>query len=271
MDIESVQRSLCSDAELRVENSSARVLLATTSDESVDRYDSIILQAGWSLSNYRKNPVIMPMHDYGLPPVGRALSVWVEPTPPRLRMRIQFAPTPLGEEMFTLYEGGFMKAFSVGFIPLESRELTDKEVEKLKAKGATFSGRYRPRLYTRSELLETSAVPIPANPSALVDNLKPQDWYTIAKEIRPLAPRYAEAIRRAVEDDAGNRAFKKRVRQSLHELQTSSKSQWEIEQEMLAVAKSIQDNFDSLRLRRDAGFLEECRRMAEAISRRLRS
>ena len=56
---------------------------------------------------------------------------------------------------FEMYKQGFLNAFSIGFIP---KEYTDRN----NADGSTT------RVFTKSELLEISAVPVPANPNALV-------------------------------------------------------------------------------------------------------
>ena len=73
----------------------------------------------------------------------------------QLLQRIQFATdvNPIAKIAYGLYKGKFLNAVSVGFIPLRWENGTDK------------SG-YR-RKYLEQELLEVSAVGIPANPNAL--------------------------------------------------------------------------------------------------------
>jgi HK97 family phage prohead protease len=89
-------------------------------------------------------------HDYTKPAVGKALGIAV--LGDSLRARVQFAPTALGRELDTLYSQGFMRAWSIGF--------DVKESQPRKGKG---------RRYTRQELLEVSAVPVPSNPNALTE------------------------------------------------------------------------------------------------------
>ena len=74
--------------------------------------------------------------------------------------RVQFADAktyPFADQIFRLYQGKFMSAVSVGFIPLEQPEPI------LDADGRSTGG-YE---FTSQELLEFSAVPIPANHEAV--------------------------------------------------------------------------------------------------------
>jgi len=59
---------------------------------------------------------------------------------------------------YGLYKGGFLSAVSVGFIPLQWEN-------------GTKEAGYR-RKYTEQELVEVSAVSIPANPNALALGVK---------------------------------------------------------------------------------------------------
>jgi len=129
------------------------------SDASVDRMGDVIDLEGWELKNYRRNPVVQFAHQYDRPAVGQATKVWTEDN--KLKARVQFAPTALGQELQTLYTGRFMRATSVGFMPLEEedREVSEEEAAKY--------GFHRPVHYKRQELVEFSLVPVPANANAL--------------------------------------------------------------------------------------------------------
>jgi outer membrane biosynthesis protein TonB len=70
---------------------------------------------------------------------------------------MQFADTQEARDVFDLYEGGFLNAFSVGFKPIEIAY--EERVPGSSEMGAVFK---------KAELLENSAVPVPANPGALV-------------------------------------------------------------------------------------------------------
>ncbi|MFB0965059.1 MAG: HK97 family phage prohead protease [Patescibacteria group bacterium] len=121
------------------------------STEDVDRHGEIIRQNGWQLERYLKNPVVLVDHCYEVDCIaGKATDVRIEDG--KLIVRGVFAPNEAGQEAQLLYEAGFLKTVSVGFIPL-SWDQTNRDV------------------ITGAELLELSFVPVPANPEAL-DNLK---------------------------------------------------------------------------------------------------
>jgi HK97 family phage prohead protease len=132
------------------------ILDFVVSDETLDRYGEVIVADGWDLRHYRANPVFQNAHNYGsvLDTIGRA--VITEVRNGKLWQRIEFAieANPLARVAYGLYKGGFLKAVSVGFLPLEWEEGTAKTPWR--------------RRYLRQELLEVSAVGIPANPNALL-------------------------------------------------------------------------------------------------------
>jgi len=125
-------------------------LVAVASTEDKDRSGDIVRAAGWMLDNFKKNPVLQFAHNYNQPPVGVAKNIRVD------GKKLIFEPvfheiTPLAREIKQMYEADppIMRAFSVGFIPLE-REEKDDYTE-----------------ITKQELLEISAVPVPALAEAL--------------------------------------------------------------------------------------------------------
>jgi HK97 family phage prohead protease len=130
----------------------------TASDATLDRYDEIIMASGWKLESYRRNPVFQADHYYSIEAtIGRALETTV--VEGKLRQVIQFAVglNPMADFAYKMYRAGFLNAVSVGFIPLRWEN------------GSEQSG-FR-RRYLEQELLELSAVAIPANPNALQDAL----------------------------------------------------------------------------------------------------
>lgn len=131
-------------------------LTASISTNAVDRMREVLDPKGADLSNFKKNPVVLWAHDYSLPPIGRAL--WVKKEGDGIISKVQFAKTDFAQEIFQLYKDGFMKAFSVGFIPKETEEASAKDCDNPKKPRRTFK---------TWELLEYSAVPVPANPEAL--------------------------------------------------------------------------------------------------------
>lgn len=123
-------------------------ILSTVSTDGVDRMGDVVEQDGWVLDAFKANPVVLWNHDYSKPPIGKCVDVTIANG--RMKAVTKFADTAFGREVFNLYRGGFMSAFSVGFRPLE--------YEPVK------SG--RGMRYTKNELLEYSCVPVPANSEA---------------------------------------------------------------------------------------------------------
>lgn len=120
---------------------------AVVADESIDRDGEQLLMKGLDVSSYKKNPVVQWAHDYSRPPIGKAEQI-TKKADGSLVAKVKFAITEsnFAKEVYALYKGGFLNAFSIGFLPKE-------------AEG---------NVYTKSEMLEFSAVPVPANANALV-------------------------------------------------------------------------------------------------------
>jgi len=120
-----------------------------------DRHGDVVMQDGWDLKNFKKNPVILNSHNYGdaTEVIGKATNVKV--VNGKLEGKIIFAvnENPKAKIIFDLYAGGFLNAFSVGFIV---KEFATNE------KGITDYS-----VITKAELLEVSAVSVPANAYAL--------------------------------------------------------------------------------------------------------
>lgn len=127
----------------KADDGSYRVLASTA---AIDRQGDSIQQNGWDLKNFMKNPVVLWAHRYDELPVGKATDIAV--TSQGLEMGFEFAPATANEkaeQIKQLFEGGFLNAVSVGFIPTERNG----------------------NIITRAELLEVSIVPVPANQEAL--------------------------------------------------------------------------------------------------------
>ncbi len=134
-----------------------QTLTLAISTETPDRYGDVVEVGGWLLDNYLKNPVVLFGHNYGGPAVGQALKTWAVKRDKALYSTMKFAPTPTGQELWLLYSQGFMRASSVGFMPID--------FEKLDENADEFWGPFR---FKTQELWEYSLVPVPANPDAIV-------------------------------------------------------------------------------------------------------
>lgn len=123
-------------------------LVFVASEESEDRMGDVIASEGWDLKQFERNPVLMFIHDYRLAPIGTVPKVWVEGK--QLLNSVKFdEQDPLGAFIKGKYERGIMRAESVGFRAIEWEE---------QGNGIHF---------LKQELLEISAVPVPAHPAAL--------------------------------------------------------------------------------------------------------
>lgn len=130
-------------------------LTVIASTGAVDRHGDTVAPDGWQLDAYRANPVILWAHDYRQPAIGRAVAVWRDG--PALLARLEFAPTEFARTVDTLYRQGYQRGVSVGFRPLRFAERRD-------ARSGAFLG----IRFLEQELLEISAVPVPANGAALL-------------------------------------------------------------------------------------------------------
>ena len=144
-----------------------RTVYARISTTSIDRDGDVLLPSGLDLGAYRKNPIVLLNHKDGGLPIGKALSVKRDSG--GVIAAVQFAERPAGlpdavewvpDTVFDLFQQGVLKGFSVGFIPKEMREPTEKDMRKF--------GDGVKNIISKWELLEFSVVNVPANEDALV-------------------------------------------------------------------------------------------------------
>lgn len=127
------------------------------SDGAVDRAGDTINPEGWDTASFKQNPVALWAHNSYDPPIGRASGLDVENQ--RLMGNIEFAAAgiyPFAETIYRLVLNKFIRACSVGFLPLEYAFVEDRD----RGFGMDFK---------RQELLEISVVPVPCNANALVE------------------------------------------------------------------------------------------------------
>lgn len=154
------------DISVSTEDIGERSVLFTISKEVVDRDGDILRASGVDFSNYMKNPVFLSFHNSREFPLGKVTRFWVEGNEVKA---IVYFPTleelatdpnnasekaKLVDFTYHCYKTGMLNAVSVGFIPLEWIE-TDNGYDILKW-----------------ELLEFSAVAVPANQDAIAQAVK---------------------------------------------------------------------------------------------------
>jgi HK97 family phage prohead protease len=122
-----------------------------SSERVPDRYGDYVRVAGIGYKNYLKNPVVLWNHQSDAP-IGTMRNLRVEGQ--LLRGDLHLAPrttSPRLAEIHALVECGVLRAVSIGFLPIESSQLS--------------SGG---RDYKKTELVEVSLVAVPANAEALM-------------------------------------------------------------------------------------------------------
>lgn len=124
------------------------IIEARISSETKDRDGDIVSISGIDIKQYKQNPVVLWAHQYNQLPIGKALRIWKIGTDLMASIKFAISESPFASEVYRLYKGGFLNAFSIGFIPKDVDEDTNTII--------------------KSEMLEFSAVPVPANAEALV-------------------------------------------------------------------------------------------------------
>ena len=131
-------------------NEDASTLLAAVSSERRDRDGEIIRisESSVDLLGYRRNPVLLWNHRSD-DPIGRAQ--WIKVHEKKLLAKFEFhKKTQRSIEIFELYKSGFLNSFSIGFRPTVPR--SDAKV------------------FRKIEVFEVSAVSVPSNIDAIVQN-----------------------------------------------------------------------------------------------------
>ena len=141
------------------------------SDGSVDRSGDSINPDGWQITSFMQNPVALWSHDSYSPPIGRASNVG--PVAGKLMGDIEFMSAEISafaDSIYRMVKARFVKAVSVGFIPLEWTFVNDSK----RPFGIDFK---------KQELIEISVCPVPCNPNALqeakslgIDIAPIRDW-----------------------------------------------------------------------------------------------
>jgi hypothetical protein len=153
-------RIVAMDFTTRAVEGDAPVIDYIGSDNSEDRYGSIVDPKGCESDSYMLSGegVFCFAHRYDIPTIGKCIKLTKQSN--KLIFRIQFAVAEFefAATIYRLVKGGYMSGSSIGFIPKEWEEYESK----------TVTGYFTEnRKYTKWELLELSAVPVPANRNAL--------------------------------------------------------------------------------------------------------
>lgn len=160
------------------------VIRFIASTGATDRDGDILKPEGWQLTNYKKNPVFLWSHNRRIPPIGKCVNVFVDPSK-GLIMDVKFDladDNPLAKLVYRQYKEGFLEAVSVGFDPFKYYPIDADD----------WWGGY---VIEEMDLLECSSVTIPSNFEALqergvkagkdVSEIKMM-WRTFEKQARDI-------------------------------------------------------------------------------------
>jgi HK97 family phage prohead protease len=120
-------------------------------EESPDRMGDVIVASGWDLANFKRNPIALWMHESDEP-----IGTWenVKVAGKQLVGDLKLGTNDMAQMTRKLIEEGILRAVSVGFRVLDYEPMDQQDP-------------WGPWLIKAAELLEVSAVSIPAHPNAL--------------------------------------------------------------------------------------------------------
>ena len=141
-----------------------------------DRHGESIVQAGWDLENYKRNPVVLWAHNNYEFPIAQMTEIGPD-ADGNLAGKMKFAVEEYdkAETAFKLMSGKFLRAFSVGFANNVYEVEQNDDIVKL----------------TENELFEVSVVNVPANAMALAKS-KGIDVSAFEEEDEKAAVPYAD-------------------------------------------------------------------------------
>jgi len=147
---------------------------AIIATDTIDRSGEILEIDGVDLKQYKKNTVVLWAHDYSSIPIAKTISIKKQNGQIIAKMEFN-ADDDFAMKVYNAIKNGFLSAFSIGFIPTDG----------------TWDEKINGYRWTKSEMLEYSVVPVPANAEALVQ----------AKSFMELGILKAEAPEKADESD----------------------------------------------------------------------
>jgi hypothetical protein len=189
-------------------------LIFTITTDVVDREGDVVMPSGIMVGNYKNNAVMQWAHKYDELPIAKSVEMWAtkikavnksgeDVEQDAVQAAVIFQPDDnyhdsyaglRGSMVRRMYLTGFLNAVSIGFDPQEWEELEHK-IDEADGKGVLIQITDGTR-FTSWELLEFSAVPVPANPQALMQRSKE---FGIDKKIIKLF--LQEMTRYCTEDD----------------------------------------------------------------------
>ena len=121
------------EAEIKETAEGERALDVTITTNDIDRDGDIVEPKGAKLANYRKNPVVLMAHDYKGLPIGKAKDL--KKVDNGITAKVIFPEEgtyPLADTVYSMYKQKFMKAWSIGFIPIKTEDIAGDDEEDSK-------------------------------------------------------------------------------------------------------------------------------------------
>lgn len=133
-----------------------RTLEIVASTPTVDSYGDIIVQTGWDLARYKRNPVLLTDHRASVDNVvGRAANVKKSKEALTMTGILDDATNLTAASLLARVRNKSLRTVSVGFYPKAWDKILDEE--------GNWNGGVK---FLKQELIEVSFVAIPANPDA---------------------------------------------------------------------------------------------------------
>ena len=137
------------------------IIRFVASKEIIDRDGDIIYVDGIDTKNFAKNPLFLWGHDTSRKPIGKIVNLEKSTGLDgikQLNIAVEFYGSEEAQEIRDMYVNGFLSGVSVRILP--------KSYEQYKNKDGAWGWKY-----LTSELLEVSAVTVPANQGALIQKM----------------------------------------------------------------------------------------------------
>ena len=170
-DIDYIRKGIPTGGDISVKKEERAVIRYITT-ASIDRDKEIVVPSGAILDDFRENPSVLYAHKYGDLPVGK--DIWIKIDEKGVLAKTVYAKHQFADDVYNLVTDGFLRANSIGFIPVKAVTKEDKKEWKTAAEmlmkdygldEEIIDG--AERIYTKWLLLEHSDVPVPSNPQAL--------------------------------------------------------------------------------------------------------
>lgn len=211
-----------------------KLIGALATNTSVDRDGDIMETSGIDLGNFMKNPVMLWAHDHMSLPIGRIINT--RKTAEGLVFDAEFSKSnPFAQKVKALFEEKILNAFSIGFM-IKNR---------------------KNEVITDSELVEISAVNVPANPEALLSrsyndfqkSLKELELKEFKDETKKIVDSVSEKFTKQVDDVKNNIIKSKKDDEKPKEMTDIEKRMDAIEEridEMQSMMKEMMDKKKSI-------------------------